>query len=580
MPELNVTKVSIKTLLSGKQNGKQFIIPDYQRPYAWDQEKCDTLWSDLVNFHEGNDGGDYFLGTIVTCGSDNPGNIDVIDGQQRIISLFLLLRAFYWQLESMPSDDAAVQGLQNQLAPCLWDVDEISLKVEDKTKIHIQSKVATEKGDASLKRILETGESGIDQTEEISESVIKKQNDKYLTNYLFFLKQCKEYAGGSPLQWKPLIVAILNRCIVLPIECDSLETGLTIFSTLNDRGLPLSDADIFKAQIYKTKANDTDKKAFADAWKNLFEKSENAKLRIDDLFRYYTHIIRAKKGDSSREISLRRFYSKNKYESLRGNPDELMNDLSMLCEFWSAVHNREPDVEIEGKKYHLSLDAHKYFHCLQRYPNEYWKYLTSVFFYVNHKSKTFEQDLLRFLKQITAFLFVKYIQNPTVNAIKDNTFRACINIQGKSEALFPKIKDIPKGDDISKEVPSKLARPLLLLYAYQNKKQKSLIPINFEIEHIFPKKWQNTNYNGWKRKDADEYLEKFGNKVVITRKINTQAGNKYFGNKKKKYAGSDIAEVKKLSECPKDDFLKDDIKKREIKFVDVIHSFFVEALKS
>lgn len=44
---------------------------------------------------------------------------------------------------------------------------------------------------------------------------------------------------------------ILNNCILLPIEADNQNTALRIFSTLNDRGLPLSDADIFKAQFYK-----------------------------------------------------------------------------------------------------------------------------------------------------------------------------------------------------------------------------------------------------------------------------------------------------------------------------------------
>ena len=43
----------------------------------------------------------------------------------------------------------------------------------------------------------------------------------------------------------------MNNCILLPIEAESQETALRIFSTLNDRGKPLSDTDIFKAQFYK-----------------------------------------------------------------------------------------------------------------------------------------------------------------------------------------------------------------------------------------------------------------------------------------------------------------------------------------
>src|SRR5574344_1088169 len=40
------------------------------------------------------------------------------------------------------------------------------------------------------------------------------------------------------------------QAILLPITTDTQDTALTIFSTLNDRGLQLSDANIFKAKIY------------------------------------------------------------------------------------------------------------------------------------------------------------------------------------------------------------------------------------------------------------------------------------------------------------------------------------------
>ena len=44
-----------------------------------------------------------------------------------------------------------------------------------------------------------------------------------------------------------LAARILNNVILLPIEAESQDTALRIFSTLNDRGLPLADADIFKS---------------------------------------------------------------------------------------------------------------------------------------------------------------------------------------------------------------------------------------------------------------------------------------------------------------------------------------------
>ena len=71
-----------------------------------------------------------------------------------------------------------------------------------------------------------------------------------------------------PLQWKNLCLTILKKCILLPIECKDLDMALTIFSTLNDRGLPLADSDIFKAQIYSTLSN-IERTTFTEDWKNL-----------------------------------------------------------------------------------------------------------------------------------------------------------------------------------------------------------------------------------------------------------------------------------------------------------------------
>ena len=55
----------------------------------------------------------------------------------------------------------------------------------------------------------------------------------------------------SPSYFPYFPTCILNNCTLLPIEAEGQDTALRIFSTLNDRGLPLSDADIFKAQFYK-----------------------------------------------------------------------------------------------------------------------------------------------------------------------------------------------------------------------------------------------------------------------------------------------------------------------------------------
>jgi uncharacterized protein with ParB-like and HNH nuclease domain len=559
MPELNVTRRSIKTLFSEMQ-GKQFVVPEYQRLYKWDVEKCETLWNDITNFFsDKKENEEYFLGTIVTCKSEKPLEIEVIDGQQRITSLLLMLRAFYKKLEGMPEDEEIV-GLKSQIAPCIWDVDSISQRVKNMQKIHIQSRVATESNNEHLHKILEKGE------------IDENKKDNYSANYLFFLNKCGEYARDNPIHWQPLVVTILNNCIILPIECENIDTALTIFSTLNDRGMPLSDSDIFKAQIYKSKNAGKERQDFAESWRGLTETCEDAKISLDEVFRYYSHFIRAKKADRTKEIGLRKFFSFGNYEKLK--EIDIITNLEDLSEFWFVINSFKTELKNKEK---ISIESLKYLHCLQHYPNEYWKYMVTVYYFTNFEKDDFCYSFPIFLKRLIAFLFSKFIEQPTVNAIKDDIYQGYIDVYNNKPCFNTSIKDEIKSK-IGNTYTWKIAKSLLLLHSYLNNKQLNLIPGNFEIEHIFPIKWQNTNYNGWEKDKADEFLEKFGNKVVIEKKINIQAGNNYFGIKKIKYNESKISNVSELGTYKKNDWTKDDILERNEEFINAIFSFFKENL--
>jgi len=562
MPELSVSKKTVSKLFSEMQN-KKFIIPDYQRPYKWDEEKCETLWNDIVDYSlsDAKDGSDYFLGTLVTFANESK-NPEVIDGQQRITSLLLLLRAFYKKLEDMPEDEDVI-GLKNQIAPCIWDINPISQKIADKSRIHIESLVVTESDNKIFHDILETG---------YANPAFK---DFYSVNYLFFKEQCDNYAKNNPMQWKQLCINILHNCVVLPIECDTPETALTIFSTLNDRGLPLEDSDIFKAQIYRNSNNDEERKEFTSDWKELSDACQRANVRIDDIFRFYSHVIRATKGDKTKEVGLRKFYSDKKYEKLKATG--FMDSLLQLSDFWLLINSGRGIAE-NGDGL-ISKEARKYLHCLSLYPNEFWKYPVSVFYDRHKDSSTFSDDFCHVLKKLMALLFAKFIETPTVNAIKDDIYAACISLVDSVDFTMKyEFNEALLKQQIGGYSTSKLSRSLHLLDAYLNPNQQDLILSTFDIEHILPKKWQNTNYNGWTKEAAEQYLETFGNKVVIEKKLNVLAGNGYFRIKKGKYQSSHIENVKDLSRYHKDDWLVDDIVIRDDQIKTRIISFIKEQL--
>lgn len=562
MTKLHIDKKSIGSLFS-ELKGKKFIIPDYQRPYKWDKEKCETLWNDIEEFSrstEAQNEESYFLGTVVSYNNED-GNLEIIDGQQRMTSFMLLLRAFYTKLETMDDNNQNVKGLRARLEPCIWEIHRISGLVEDKANTKIKSEVATEGEKNIFQNIIETGR------------IDSKNNDNYTNNYRYFLDICSEYAKNNPLAWENLCVTILEQCIILPINCDSQDTALTIFSTLNDRGLPLSDSDIFKAKIYKATSEEK-RKEFVEKWKELSEICLESGFEIDDMFRYYSHIIRGKNSDTSKEIALRKFYLNNDYIKTEKN---LINELIQLAKFWACV---EYPKFSESYGLELGLENRKLIQCLWSYPNEYWRYVLSVFYFNNKDSSCFNDDLNKLLKKLVSYLFVKFIDNPTVNAIKTDVFKYCVYLSGKSEDnLFIKDVDSVK-DKISTFGKSKLSRSLILLhsYLYADGEQKELFDNDIEIEHIFPKKWQDTNYNGWLYAEAESYLERLGNKIPFEKKLNIQAGNGYFGAKKVKYSDSSVYEVQRLGKYHKNDWIKDDIEEREKSMIDRLITFFKENL--
>ncbi|HAW59701.1 MAG TPA: hypothetical protein DCX03_11985, partial [Bacteroidales bacterium] len=326
MSKLNVDQKTIMLLFSDKKS--DFLIPDYQRPYAWEETQCQTLWDDIFSFAFPDNNCDkfdsneeYFLGSIVTFENEN-NKQEVIDGQQRLTTLMLLLRAFYAKFGNM--QDEKSKSTQKRISQCLWKTNEFG--EANLNVLKIDSEVATDNDKEEFLDILKTG------------NVNKEQQSNYAKNYRFFQEKIDAFLNEYPSYFAYLPARILGNCILLPVEAESQDTALRIFSTLNDRGLPLSDADIFKAQFYKYYSVKSAKESFIEQWKELEEvcgrifRPLNG-TPMDELFTRYMYFIRAKQGNkSSTTEALRKFYEKDKYSILK--KDETLPNLKILATFW------------------------------------------------------------------------------------------------------------------------------------------------------------------------------------------------------------------------------------------------------
>ncbi|MBF7108741.1 DUF262 domain-containing protein [Pediococcus pentosaceus] len=550
---IEVNKQNVKALLeSGKE--RPFIIPEYQRPYAWTVDQVQTLFDDLVEYtadHHVSDSNQnkeaYFLGCIVSFENKNHEQ-EIIDGQQRLTTLFLLLRAVYSKLDSsQPSKEA--NNFKQAIEPTIWQQNKLTGEVDFNHPL-MTSRAINDEGNNIFYDILKNGRAD------------HESNNNYSKNYLLLQELLDNYAKEQTLTFYDLIFNILNQTIMLPIEADSQDTALTIFSTLNDRGLPLSDADIFKAKIYN---HVSDKKVFVEKWQELEERADYAGESIQKLFYYYMFYLRASENDRKATTpGIRKYYSKNNFYRLFA--DDLLDQLDQLLNIWVVVSNHQI---IEGEDWSQDVDILKVLDILSSFPNEFWKYPVVVFYLKNHKKDDFKNIFLIFLHHFFAVIAAHYVITPTINAIKGNIINLNASICNDLEPKF-----LFKNVD-TEELRTKIKNPhrntvrmLLKLIAY--KEQDNLLPEKWEIEHILPQKWQSTYFPNNSEAEVKEKVEHIGNKIPFEKKLNIIASNGYLDKKKEQYRQSKITITKDLADSSAHEWKLDEISDRDAHLSDSI----------
>lgn len=551
MSKLNVDQKTIFDLLSGKK--ADFLIPDYQRPYAWDEDQCQTLWDDIFlfsfpdnNYEAFDENEEYFLGSIVMYKNEKVKS-EVIDGQQRLTTLMLILRAFYDKFANMQDKNSKLT--RDRIEKCIWKTD--TFGTADKNTLKIDSEVATDNDKEEFLELLRTG------------MVKPGSKSQYVLNYKFFQKRIDDFLQDFPSFFQYLPARILGNCILLPIEAESQDTALRIFSTLNDRGLPLSDADIFKAQFYKYYGGLDKKDEFIGEWKELEEISSsvfapNTGTPMDELFTRYMYFLRAKEGNKSTTTeALRKFYERNKYRYLK--QDNTIGELRALALFWKSVSYQD--------KEQFSDDILKKLFVLKYAPNGMWQNITSVYFLQNRNigGALQETKFGKFLDKITAFIFAYAVTNPGVNALRTPIYDEMFSIVKGNDVAFSKYKFSESKvrsffENYVFTNQRNITRSMITWYAYTFSEQQLLDSQEiFHIEHIYSKKRQEME-GGLKTKSN---LESLGNKVLLEGSINIKASDYHFEDKRKIYSGevrrgknkdsSKIAEIANLSSYKKFD---------------------------
>lgn len=540
MPNLTAEQKSIKVLFQDKKS--IFLIPDFQRPYAWEENECQKLWDDLWEFafpdndtKSFNESSEYYLGSIIAY--RNNSKFEIIDGQQRITTLMLLLRALLPKFNKPKDDDSIKRKLD--LKSCISVKDKTKNSEKKEFRIpRLESEVILENSNSELKDLLSS------DTDEYNGKSL------YAKNYKIFCDNIKKFNEDFSGYIGTLVDRILDNCIILFITTDDYDSALRIFSTLNDRGMPLSDADIFKSQMYKFYKDNGNKDTFIKEWNQIVKKcneifTQQKNTPMDGLFTRYMYYERAKKGEKNSSTgSLRKFYERDNYILLKN--EVTFKNLKDLTTFWEGVY-KSNFTNISDKFDERIL---RQFKILNYAPNGMWTYLISVYFLSNKKEDgSLDNDkFYKFLKKIIAFIWMYAILNPGVNYLRKPLYPAMIElVNGKvpdfSNYKFQE-KDIKSLKEFSFKNMSPVTKSFLAWWAFKDDEQTLISSTEFDIEHIIARR------KGKIKQIPEDVIDKLGNKSLLEKNINIRASDLEFNEKIKEYQKTEIQDLRKLCQKP------------------------------
>jgi len=113
---------SINQIYLESQEPITYVIPIYQRNYAWKEYEISTLIKDVYYSYEENPDNPYYIGTLVTYKRGDR-EYEVIDGQQRLTTIYIILKAFYKILK-----DPNLEEIRNKLTYAARKVSASTIK--------------------------------------------------------------------------------------------------------------------------------------------------------------------------------------------------------------------------------------------------------------------------------------------------------------------------------------------------------------------------------------------------------------------------------------------------------------------
>jgi len=542
---LRAEQKSINSIYAG--GDEVYVIPNYQRPYSWNKDVCYQLYSDITSAFLDKE--DYFIGNIVMAkGLDDKKHPNVVDGQQRLMTLWIFLKV----LTLLHPDKTRLRRTL-----------EVQSLLNNEDEPRICSQVYEHKDQENIVCLLSYDIKKFEEKYELyadSKGIIPDGAcSRIEANALYIYKWLSEFYFRLEDDTKKdsFLSFFLEHVYLLPIELegetldDAASKALTIFETINNRGQSLEDSDIFKARLYEQALKTHKEDDFINQWVEFTTSCRDLNITVDDLFRYYYHILRGKDGQTSNESSLREYFTGSSNPALSTKSyDEIIEDLNYILYYisWMRAQNK------------AQSQYGPWLQILDLYTNQYPKYaLVNYLYYYGEEDSA---SLLSFMKMLVKYY---YYRGATLQ-VKYETYK--IN---KMIAIDDKVPEYDCSDfDISSLERIGLLRNGFALLAHY------LLYPNTYIENVFfdralcerefyqlSEEWSDVNY--------DNIWNNIANIVALDMPKHT------FRNlleKRKYYSLSKLSDVREIFNTVDGRISYESFVNRGIKLTTVLANFF------
>jgi uncharacterized protein with ParB-like and HNH nuclease domain len=539
-------KIESLDLSLGKVFSDFYVVPSYQREYVWEDAEVEQLLLDIHDEYSENGPGDseYFIGSIVVTPTED-GTFELIDGQQRITTAFLVLCSIRDRLAEL-APESSREALNAQIAAT--DTDDLGRDI-----FRYRVELQYEDSSRVLEHVAEQGPGALDR-EPTTRSV-----KNILDAYRFIGSFLRTEFGDDEDDLRRFYAYLTKRVKLIRVGTGSVAHALKVFETINDRGVGLDSMDLLKNLMFM-QATSAQFDELKNEWKTL----------VDTLF------------GKEKPLRFLRYFIFATYNVERLKEDEIYSWFvknGELCGYVSDPVGFVKELRDAAKVYALFVDgkdprgkANRYLTNL-RYLSGAARQHFILLLAGRHLSPDLFTDLARHLEN----LYFAYIitREPTkeferrfalwaqeLRAVdSENGFEAFISrrfdaakevLAARYRLAFLELNESSIQRYRMRYVLGKLAQHIDEM-AWAGKEHitdlSHYVSSGTEVEHILPQNPSQEALHEFDRVDLlSEYVHKLGNLTPLEKPINASVGNGPFGSKIKAYRQSNFLLTKSLAE--------------------------------